>query len=132
MKLRLGVIGLIAAAGIVISYSAYAEQGGGQQEGMQQQDQMMQQQGKAAPMDRKTIEQVQQALNDKGYDAGPVDGNWGSKTQSAVENFQQSQGMQATGQLDQQTLAALGISGGAAAGGQQQDSMSGGQQGSGQ
>jgi peptidoglycan hydrolase-like protein with peptidoglycan-binding domain len=57
-----------------------------------------------------TIEQIQRTLNEKGYDAGPVDGNWGSQTQSALKDFQKAQGMQASGQPDKQTLAALGVS----------------------
>ena len=38
------------------------------------------------------ITQVQQALNDKGFDAGPVDGKAGPKTKAALKQFQQSQG----------------------------------------
>lgn len=128
MKLKSGVIGLIAAAGTIFALSAFA-QDAGQQNGMQQQDQMMDQQGEPSAMSPETIKQVQQALNNKGYDAGAADGNWGTKTENAVKDFQESQGMQGTGQLDQQTLAALGISGGAGAGGgEQQDSGAGGQQ----
>ena len=82
--------------------------------------------------DLQTIKQVQQALSDKGYDPGSADGKMGSKTQSAIKKFQEAQGMQASGQLDQQTLASLGVQGGAAAGGQQdmssQRSGAGGQQ----
>lgn len=60
-----------------------------------------------------TIEQLQRTLNDKGFDAGPVDGNWGPQTQSALRNFQQAKGLKATGQPDPQTLSALGVKEGA-------------------
>ena len=43
-------------------------------------------------------------------DSGPVDGMLGPKTQAAVKEFQQSKGIQASGKLDQKTLAALGVS----------------------
>lgn len=79
-----------------------------------------------------SIKQVQQKLNDQGYDAGPVDGKSGPKTKEALRKFQQKEGIQPTGQVDQKTLAALGVQGqgsgqgGAASGG----SSSGGTQGS--
>lgn len=56
------------------------------------------------------VRSAQQALNDRGYNVGSVDGMWGPNTESAVRQFQQAQGLQQTGTLDQQTLAALGIS----------------------
>lgn len=56
------------------------------------------------------IRKVQQALNAKGHDAGPVDGIWGPLTQRGLRNFQESQpDMQASGRIDAQTLTALGI-----------------------
>lgn len=58
-----------------------------------------------------TVRQIQEKLNERGYDVGPVDGNWGQKTQRAVMNFQEAQGLEATGQLNRSTLAALGVEG---------------------
>jgi hypothetical protein len=56
------------------------------------------------------IRQIQQALNKQGFDAGHVDGKWGSDTAKAIKDFQQQQHMQqANGKLDQQTLQALGV-----------------------
>jgi peptidoglycan hydrolase-like protein with peptidoglycan-binding domain len=75
------------------------------------------------------VKQVQQQLKQKGINAGPVDGQWGPQTQQGVKQFQEKEKIQASGQLDQETLSALGIqegssalgsgsaSGGAAAGG---------------
>lgn len=64
----------------------------------------------AAPMgmDGDAVRQLQQALNEAGHDIA-VDGMWGPETQSAVRQFQQQLGLQATGEPDQQTLAALGV-----------------------
>lgn len=56
-----------------------------------------------------TVREVQQALKEKGIDAGPVDGIFGPKTQSAVREFQQKEGISATGRIDRQTLAALDV-----------------------
>lgn len=55
------------------------------------------------------VRNVQQALNDKGYNAGPVDGQWGPSTQDALTRFQQAAGVAQTGAPDRQTLAALGV-----------------------
>lgn len=57
-----------------------------------------------------TVRSAQQALNDRGYDAGPDDGIYGPGTRDAVVRFQQAQGLSQTGTLDTQTLSALGIS----------------------
>lgn len=40
---------------------------------------------------------------------GRADGRWGNETQNAVKRFQQSKQLRATGQLDQQTVADLGL-----------------------
>ena len=58
---------------------------------------------------RSELRQVQQKLNELGFNAGHVDGIWGPNTQAAVRNFQQSKGLQATGTLDEKTANALGI-----------------------
>ena len=55
-----------------------------------------------------TVRSAQQALKQKGFDVGSIDGQMGPSTQSALRSFQQSQGLPQTGNLDQQTLSALG------------------------
>ena len=57
-----------------------------------------------------TVRAVQQALNDRGYNAGPVDGQWGASTQDAVKRFQHASGLVETGELGPSTLSALGVS----------------------
>jgi murein L,D-transpeptidase YcbB/YkuD len=52
---------------------------------------------------------VQQALNDKGFDAGPADGVWGASTRTALIRFQQANNLVADGEPGPQTLAALGV-----------------------
>ena len=59
-------------------------------------------------LDEEGIKKVQDALNKKGFDSGPVDGKVGPKTREAVRRFQDSYGIKATGQIDNQTLYALG------------------------
>lgn len=60
-------------------------------------------------LSRKLIMEAQTALSDAGYNPGMADGIMGRRTRSAVEHFQSDQGLYTTGELDQQTLFALGI-----------------------
>ena len=53
--------------------------------------------------------QVQQALQSRGYDVGPIDGVMGEQTQRALRRFQREEGMIITGDVTLATRAALGI-----------------------
>ena len=55
------------------------------------------------------ISRVQERLRALGFDAGPVNGDFGEKTQAALAQFQISRTISAGGQLDDQTLAELGV-----------------------
>ncbi|HWM44074.1 MAG TPA: peptidoglycan-binding domain-containing protein, partial [Burkholderiales bacterium] len=55
------------------------------------------------------IGRVQERLRALGFDAGPVNGDFGEKTQAALAQFQLSRAIPASGQLDEQTLAELGV-----------------------
>lgn len=60
-------------------------------------------------LDRQQIRHIQTALDHKGFNVKRVDGKWGPETEAAVKQFQQKQNLQGDGQLDQQTLGALGV-----------------------
>jgi His-Xaa-Ser repeat protein HxsA len=72
---------------------------------------------KAGGQGSETVKQVQTKLKEQGQDPGPADGIMGPKTQAALKEFQKDKGLKETGQLDPQTLSALGVSGSASAGG---------------
>lgn len=59
--------------------------------------------------DAALIEEVQRKLRERGFDAGPVDGAYGTKTQAALAQFQLAQSLPATGMLDDDTLRELGV-----------------------
>lgn len=59
-------------------------------------------------MSRSEVRQVQRALNDAGYDVA-VDGAWGPNTRRALSDYQRTQGLNATGRADRETLAALNV-----------------------
>jgi putative chitinase len=55
------------------------------------------------------VKALQQALQDKGFDPGEIDGDFGPGTEAAVLAFQQSEGLLADGKAGPQTLGALGL-----------------------
>lgn len=52
---------------------------------------------------------LQQALNDHGFNSGPIDGWFGPVTEGAVTAYQQANGLTVDGQVGAQTAGALGI-----------------------
>ena len=55
------------------------------------------------------VSTVQKSLNDKGYDAGPVDGVLGSRTRAGIRQYQAAEKLTVTGRLDAQTAGKLGV-----------------------
>ena len=55
------------------------------------------------------VKQAQEKLNGLGFDAGPVNGDFGEKTQAALAQFQLANLLPASGALDEQTLTELGV-----------------------
>ncbi len=110
---------LLATAAVgALAFPALAQQQGQQSMPSQSGQQSSQHSGQQSSqmrispenLSQDQVEQLQQALNDKGFDAGDVDGIWGPETRAALRNFQEEHGMKgASGQLDPETLQALGL-----------------------
>lgn len=98
---------LTVALGLALAPAVFAQQPSPSSQ------QQMGSSGSSSMMNSETIRQVQQQLKDQGHDAGMVDGIMGPQTKAALRAYQQAQGMEASGKLDQPTMAALGIEGGA-------------------
>jgi peptidoglycan hydrolase-like protein with peptidoglycan-binding domain len=66
-------------------------------------------QANAAPvkLSEPQLKQVQQQLKAAGLYNGAIDGRMGPETKQAVQQFQQQNGLQATGTIDHETVAAL-------------------------
>jgi peptidoglycan hydrolase-like protein with peptidoglycan-binding domain len=62
------------------------------------------------PLTPQAVQLVQDHLHQQGIYNGRIDGVWGPDSQAALESFQQTHGLQVTGQLNQATIATLGIS----------------------
>src|SRR5579885_356881 len=93
----------------MLSFAATAQAHGNKNEGGQ------------ASLSPDQITQVQNKLNEKGYDVGKADGVIGKKTEQGIKKFQKDNNEAATGHLDSKTLAALGVQEGAT----QQSGMAG-------
>lgn len=60
-------------------------------------------------MSAATRRDVEQSLSDEGFQPGDIDGEWDEQTTAALENFQEEMGLDTTGEIDNDTLSALGI-----------------------
>jgi peptidoglycan hydrolase-like protein with peptidoglycan-binding domain len=60
-------------------------------------------------LSREDARAAQEALKTKGFDPGPVDGKLGPRTAQALKDFQKQEGLQPTGQLDDETRTKLGV-----------------------
>jgi peptidoglycan hydrolase-like protein with peptidoglycan-binding domain len=58
---------------------------------------------------RERYTEIQRALADKGYYAGPVNGEWGPDSVEALKRFQAEQKLAADGKLGALSLIALGL-----------------------
>ncbi len=63
----------------------------------------------AQPLAPPAVRAVQERLHQSGAYAGGADGVWGQDSQSALEQFQRSHGLQVTGQINPATASALGL-----------------------
>lgn len=67
--------------------------------------------GAGKPASSEEVRTAQRALRSKGYNPGPADGAMGPRTEAAVRQFQQKEGLKETGRLDIDTRARLGMTG---------------------
>jgi peptidoglycan hydrolase-like protein with peptidoglycan-binding domain len=58
---------------------------------------------------RAQIENVQEALEQKGYDPGPIDGTMEAQTRQAIRSFQQANNLEVTGVVDAETARLLEV-----------------------
>lgn len=63
----------------------------------------------ATNSDKDLVQQVQQKLNEAGFDCGTPDGIAGKKTKSAITAYQKDKGLEVTGTINDALLESLGI-----------------------
>lgn len=115
---------IVVASAALVSFSVIAAdeakkdlqaQSGRSASGGATQQQGAQAGGQQMSQNKEVVKQAQEKLSEAGHDVGSADGILGPKTQKGLKEFQQSKGLQPSGQLDEKTLAALGASGDASA-----------------
>ncbi|MCW8193795.1 hypothetical protein F6455_03215 [Proteobacteria bacterium 005FR1] len=100
---------LAATASAFCATSALAQQGASSQSGDQQWTQeFVQAQGAPIYLSTAGLRQIQSALNNLGYNAGNVSGQWSNQTAQALRAFQQARGITPTGTPTIDTINALG------------------------
>lgn len=62
-----------------------------------------------AAYNKATIKDLQQALNDSGYDCGTPDGSIGKKTKSAIKKYQKDNDLKVTGTVNKTLLNSLDV-----------------------
>jgi peptidoglycan hydrolase-like protein with peptidoglycan-binding domain len=55
------------------------------------------------------MKQIQSALKRRGYNPGPIDGQWGSKSARALKRFEKDHNLYPDGRLDSLGLIQLGL-----------------------
>lgn len=104
--LTLALLGALAASPAMARMGEQQSDMGSSQSGAQSQSGHS---GQSAQIDQNTVRQVQQQLQNQGYDVGKVDGVWGQRSRQALMDFQKDQNIRTSGRPDQQTMAALGL-----------------------
>lgn len=99
-------VGMSLATGTALAQQTQQQEP--MQPGQTMQEETMQHQ---APMglEEQDIREIQEALANAGYDPGEADGIWGEQTSAALQEFQETEGLSATGELDEETIALLGL-----------------------
>jgi hypothetical protein len=65
--------------------------------------------GRAAKISEADVQNIKQALMSKGLNPGPMNGSMDSQTQQAIREFQRTNNLRVTGEVDQQTAEKLGV-----------------------
>jgi peptidoglycan hydrolase-like protein with peptidoglycan-binding domain len=92
----------LAAAGVLLSPAFLSQQA-------QAQTQSQAPVSYVQPLSPQAQKEVQRHLKELGVYSGAVDGIWGRDSQEALERFQQTRGLQVTSNLNQATLATMGL-----------------------
>jgi len=107
MELKHLTIAVVTALGL--STAAMAQTGDmGKQRGATSEPSTSATHGMASSDD---VRQVQQELQNRGFNVGTVDGVMGPQTKGAIKEFQQAEGLPATGELNDKTKSQLKTSG---------------------
>lgn len=110
--MRTIVLALAAAAALTVPAVAQTDQDTANQNQSAAQDPGTADQGKdgggsAIQLSRTQTRMLQHQLNRAGLEAGPADGIFGTRTKEALQKWQTQKGLNPSGEVDQQTMAAF-------------------------
>jgi hypothetical protein len=101
--------GIVLGGGVLLANPLWAG-GGAHSYDRNQAGQRMHDSGtQVSNLEKEKKKDIEQALQDKGFEPGSVDGVIDSQTQSAISQFQRDNNLPATGMVDQQTAKQLGV-----------------------
>lgn len=63
----------------------------------------------ASEADQETVRAVQEILNQSGFDCGTPDGLFGSKTEGAIRQYQEANGLSVDGAISEELMSAMGL-----------------------
>jgi peptidoglycan hydrolase-like protein with peptidoglycan-binding domain len=110
MEDEMKYLAALTALGLLASTTAYAQNSQGtdqQSSSPATSSQATSQQTGAQPLSQQFVRQIQMRLRQQGVYDGKPTGAWDDQTTKAVQNFQQANNIQPTGQIDGATIIAL-------------------------
>mgnify|MGYP003288337398 CR=1 FL=1 len=105
IKRTLLTVGLSAMLAMPVLVTASGSGSSGSASGTRMEHHSQQHMGQ--DMGAEQIRTAQKQLKEAGFDPGPIDGHLGQKTAQAIREYQKSNGLPATGQLDEPTKQLL-------------------------
>jgi Putative peptidoglycan binding domain len=101
--------GIVLGGGVLLANPLWAG-GGAHSYDRNQAGQRMHDSGtQVSNLEKEKKKEIEQALQNKGFEPGAVDGVIDSQTQSAISQFQRDKNLPATGTVDEQTAKQLGV-----------------------
>jgi peptidoglycan hydrolase-like protein with peptidoglycan-binding domain len=110
MEDEMRYVAALTALGLLASTAAYAQNSQGteqQSSSPAASSQTTSQQAGTQPLSQQFVRQIQMRLRQQGIYDGKPTGAWDDQTTKAVQNFQQANNIQPTGQIDGATIIAL-------------------------
>src|SRR5215204_4969573 len=101
--------GIVLGGGVLLANPLWAGGGAHSYDRNQAGQRMHDSETQVSNLEKEKKKDIEQALQNKGFEPGSVDGVIDSQTQSAISQFQRDNNLPATGMVDQQTAKQLGV-----------------------
>ena len=105
---KLILTAVVLSGNIVSSQPLYAQAGGSRPIENYTSEKQYESKG-GSRISNADMRKVQQALKSKGFDPGPINGEFDAKTQAALRAYQKQNDLNVTGSVDEPTADSLGV-----------------------